>query len=210
MEKDLLLEMGIAGEDEEDSEEETYEDCNEENIDNLESTINDLQLQVENIMREEFNVPGREKSLSNNEHSEHIPTIPCSEQQNYMENDQNTEAAAMVEKIASDEDHNDILCDTFETPPNVYNVGEGFISNVKDEATCNNDCFDTQSMWSVSTTSTIAPDLIKKRTKQALDKRDRKSKSKKIIAKGEASAATRMRRDNTATVKESTGIWGWE
>ncbi|KAG5316012.1 RIOK2 kinase, partial [Acromyrmex insinuator] len=68
---------------------------------------------------------------------------------------------------------------------------------------------DTQSIRSVSTAATIAPDVIKKRTKLALDKRER-SQAKRALAKGEASAVTRIRRDNRATIKDSTGIWGWE
>ncbi|XP_011175459.2 serine/threonine-protein kinase RIO2 isoform X2 [Solenopsis invicta] len=68
---------------------------------------------------------------------------------------------------------------------------------------------DTQSIRSISTAATIAPDVIKKRTKLALDKRER-SQTKRALVKGEASAVTRIRRDNRATIKESTGIWGWE
>ena len=62
----------------------------------------------------------------------------------------------------------------------------------------------------LSTASTIAPEVIKKRVQVALNKRDRQTERKRILAKGEASATTRSRRDNAKTIKESHGVWGWD
>lgn len=69
---------------------------------------------------------------------------------------------------------------------------------------------DLESMYSSTTTSTIAPELIKKKVKIALQKREKREHSRRILAKGEANAITRVRRENRDTIKQSTGIWGWE
>lgn len=65
-------------------------------------------------------------------------------------------------------------------------------------------------MYSNTTAATIAPELIKKKVKIALQKRDKKEQSRRILVKGEANAITRVRRENRDTIKQSTGIWGWE
>ncbi|XP_043491317.1 serine/threonine-protein kinase RIO2 [Polistes fuscatus] len=60
-------------------------------------------------------------------------------------------------------------------------------------------------------TTIISPDDIKKRTKRSLEKREKKNISRKILVKGEASAVTRVRRENRDIIKQSTvGIWGCE
>ncbi|XP_014479318.1 PREDICTED: serine/threonine-protein kinase RIO2 isoform X2 [Dinoponera quadriceps] len=190
MEKDLLIEMGMEneeeGEEEEevDSDDETYEDCVEQDVEDLQTQIKDLQLQVEDAMKEQFDVSMRQASKNDNEHSEKTSSATSHSVElndTEGEREQNGEAAA-VENVTTDDE----------------------ALSVKE------DCFDTRSMWSVSTASTIAPHVIKRRMKISLDKREKKSQPRKTVAKGEASAVTRIRRDNRATIKESTGIWGWE
>jgi len=61
-----------------------------------------------------------------------------------------------------------------------------------------------------STAATIAPDVIKQRLKKSFEKSDKINAKKRIRAKGEASATTRQRRDNSDNIRQSTGIWGWE
>ncbi|KAG5886295.1 hypothetical protein JTB14_001514 [Gonioctena quinquepunctata] len=68
--------------------------------------------------------------------------------------------------------------------------------------------FDSRSMRSSATT--IHPDEIKKRIKTQMAVRERKNAAKKYVAKGEASAVTRNRRENTNTIKQSNGIWGYD
>lgn len=63
---------------------------------------------------------------------------------------------------------------------------------------------------SLSTTSTIPPEVIRDRVKKALDKRSKMANRQRCLAKGEASAVTRQRRENRDTIKDSSGIWGWE
>ncbi|XP_060824861.1 serine/threonine-protein kinase RIO2 isoform X3 [Bombus pascuorum] len=69
---------------------------------------------------------------------------------------------------------------------------------------------DLETMYSSTTASTIDPELIKKKVKIALQKREKREQSRRILAKGEANATTRVRRENRDTIKQSTGIWGWE
>ncbi|XP_033177826.1 serine/threonine-protein kinase RIO2 isoform X4 [Bombus impatiens] len=85
-----------------------------------------------------------------------------------------------------------------------------------DMETCNSEDDDVEkfndlkSMYSSMTASTIAPELIKKKVKIALQKREKREQSRRILVKGEANAITRVRRENRDTIKQSTGIWGWE
>lgn len=205
MEKDLLKEMGVEEEEEEEedeeeenSDEETYEDCRE-NIEDLEDQISNLQLQVDNAVKESFDVSSRQIVLNNeNKCSEKISIVSCFEQENNREIEcERNNKNITVEDVKANKEHNkNELCDV--------------PSNVESEETCINDYNDTQSIRSVSTAATIAPDVIKRKTKLALEKRDKKNRSKRILVKGEASAVTRIRRENKATIQESTGIWGWE
>lgn len=68
---------------------------------------------------------------------------------------------------------------------------------------------DVRSMRTYTSASTIAPEVVKQQVKKNLDIKQKKSERKKAVAKGEASAVTRHRRDNRETIRESTGLWGW-
>ena len=62
---------------------------------------------------------------------------------------------------------------------------------------------------SLRSCSTIAPEDVKKRVKAALAKKSRQEKTKRIRAKGDASAVVRQRRDNKLAIKEcNDAIWG--
>ncbi|XP_014281362.1 serine/threonine-protein kinase RIO2 [Halyomorpha halys] len=63
---------------------------------------------------------------------------------------------------------------------------------------------------SVSTTSTIPPEIIRSKVKKSLDKREKQELRHRAVCKGEASAVTRKRRENRDTIKDCSGIWGWE
>lgn len=69
---------------------------------------------------------------------------------------------------------------------------------------------DIRSMRSYTSASTIAPEVVKQQVKKNLEVRQKKMDRKKAIAKGEASAVTRHRRDNRETIRESHGLWGWD
>jgi len=189
MEKDLLKEIGIDEEEEEEEEnddEEISEQC--KNIDDLTDRINDMQLEVENAVKESFDVSTRQTFLNilNNESK-------CSEKENNRENEcEQSNRNITVEHFKNDKEHDENKLSD--------------ISDVESEATYIDD-YDTRSIRSTSTAATIAPDVIKRRMKLALQKREKKGQSKKCLVKGEASAVTRTRRDNNAVIKESTGIW---
>merc|ERR1711915_985679 len=71
------------------------------------------------------------------------------------------------------------------------------------------DC-DSFSVRSYSTTtSTIAPEVIKSRVQAALSKRNKRGQARRQVAKGEASAKTRSRRETKQNIQQSTqgGIW---
>lgn len=69
---------------------------------------------------------------------------------------------------------------------------------------------DVRSMRTYTSASTIAPEVVKQQVKKNLEDRQKKMERKKAIAKGEASAVTRHRRDNRETIRESHGLWGWD
>ncbi|XP_017774096.1 PREDICTED: serine/threonine-protein kinase RIO2 [Nicrophorus vespilloides] len=66
--------------------------------------------------------------------------------------------------------------------------------------------FESRSVRSCATT--IHPDEIKKRIKKQIYSKEKRIQRKKCVAKGEASATTRVRRENVDTIKQSDGIWG--
>lgn len=71
---------------------------------------------------------------------------------------------------------------------------------------------ETGSVRSVSTTSsTIHPDVIKARVKASLEKNKKKNQARRTVAKGEASAKTRSRRDNKNIISTSqSAFWADE
>lgn len=65
---------------------------------------------------------------------------------------------------------------------------------------------DARSQRSYSTTaSTIAPSVIKDRIKKTIDVKENREQRKRCVAKGEASAITRVRNENRDTCKEYAG-----
>lgn len=73
------------------------------------------------------------------------------------------------------------------------------------------DCFERFDTGSIrSSATTIHPDEIKSRVRKQQMSKDRKMQRRKCVAKGEASAVTRVRRENNDTIKHSKGLWGWE
>ena len=65
---------------------------------------------------------------------------------------------------------------------------------------------DQKSVYSTSTMSTIAPEEIKKRVKNAIAKKDRAQNAKRIRAKGDASSTIRSRRENKYEIKADANV----
>merc|ERR1712129_15564 len=62
---------------------------------------------------------------------------------------------------------------------------------------------------SVRSMSTIAPEDVKKRVRNALAKKDRSDKAKRIRAKGDASNVLRSRRENKEEIHDSKDAASW-
>lgn len=88
-----------------------------------------------------------------------------------------------------------------------------YIVNYKNNFSGDSDCvsqdsednFESRSIRSTATT--IPPDEIKRRLKKQMFVKQRNESKRKCVAKGEASAVTRTRRENHSTIKQSNGIW---
>lgn len=61
-----------------------------------------------------------------------------------------------------------------------------------------------------SSATTIHPDEIKKRLRKQIHLKEKNVQRKKCVAKGEASAVTRNRRENRDTINQTHGLWSWE
>nr|CAG4646180.1 EOG090X04DJ [Macrothrix elegans] len=62
---------------------------------------------------------------------------------------------------------------------------------------------------SVTSMSTIHPDVIKQRVKKNITRRENQQALQRIRAKGEANALTRKKRENKDLIR-ADGIWGWD
>lgn len=204
MEKDLLVEMGFVEEENEDNEICNNDDNAKES--NLENEIDSLRSQVEQLMQDlplSRNMQENEVELSKAELDACIEIRKV----NTCESKDNDNTDKEKQSIKNE------LCDQCKTSntTNLHTVSSLNSADSSEIESINDKEFnDLRSVRSVSTAATIAPDVIKKKTKQALEKREKRGLSKKILVKGEASAVTRVRRENRDTIKQSTGIWGWE
>lgn len=78
-----------------------------------------------------------------------------------------------------------------------------------DAESCSGDSCYSDEVGSIrSTVTTIAPEEIKSRVRKQMQQKERRMQRKKCVAKGEASAVTRVRRENSDNIKESRDIWG--
>jgi len=213
MEKDLLAEMGLnSSDEEEDSDDESGEDENEEeevgvpddeadeenDDDDLiqeitdQNTIDELKREVEesvNLSQEKKSTADMGVVQDSTTTLEVIGHQLLENQNNGVEDDSAGESQDEIEDLKD-----------FNARFKPFRDGQ---PRVRQDS-------DTFSMRSVSTTSsTIAPEVIKARVKASLDKRNKKGMARRQVAKGEASAKTRSRRDNADNIKQSKdGVWG--
>jgi hypothetical protein len=133
---------------------------------------------------------------------------PCdNEDLNSTTNESNVDCNTTITSQSAEADcelRKDFACAVAELSLDDVN---GRLDSSKDEC---NESVSGFSCISRSTTATIAPEVIKQRLKKSFDKTDKLNAKKRIRAKGEASATTRQRRDNSDNIRQSTGIWGWE
>jgi len=201
MEKDLLLEYGMdddrsndtSGDEEEDIEEVTVDDDVEELRKEVEQSVN-----LSEKLEQSKSVA--EYILNCHPETEIIPDN-CIEDIDARDN--------LRPQVEADEGKDEIE----EEKDDIVNLRD-FNSQFKpfrDNLVGNTDD-ETRSVRSVSTTaSTIHPDVVKARVKAALEKSKKKNQSRRTIAKGEASAKTRSKRDNKNIIKtSSSAFWADE
>lgn len=194
MEKDLLVGIGVE-EEEDDTEEaeKVSDDVSEET--EKEIAVEELRKQVEQIIVEDEDKGKKGTS----------PAVAC---------------RGVPLPISSNETDSASVSDSFKDPiqyedqcisqQSDHNSHQAF--HTRKMSDCFSDVVSVRSARTngLSTASTIAPDIIKKKVQVALDKRERQVERKRVLAKGEASATTRSRRENAKTIKESNGLWGWD
>ncbi|XP_035738203.1 serine/threonine-protein kinase RIO2-like [Vespa mandarinia] len=206
MEKDLLIEMGF----EKDESDGTYDDDDNDNVQelNVENEIDNLRSEVEQLMHEDIPSSRYKQEEKIESLKEEVDTNIGIRQLKINDSKDNDD---IDKKNKSIENKPDIPCE-IGTMANLNTVFSSNCTNtLETDSIDDNEFSDLNSVRSVSTAATISPNVIKKRTKQSLEKRERKGLSRKILVKGEASAVTRVRRENRDTIKQSTtGIWGWE
>ena len=107
--------------------------------------------------------------------------------------DETTEDRASVDNFSGAEENDDLA----NLDPNSREYRYKMVKKVLSDA---------RSQRSYSTTaSTIAPSVITGRVRRVMDERERRDIRKRCVAKGEASAVARSRRNNKETVKEYAG-----
>lgn len=87
---------------------------------------------------------------------------------------------------------------------NVIDVKFGGPVDEKKCSTDTSDCYSDIRSYATSTASTIAPNVIHARLKKGLNKRGKVDARRRCVAKGEASAVIRKRKENINTIKECT------
>lgn len=141
-----------------------------------------------------------------------------SEEENYFYENEKEEVDHLAERVAElmKEESSTILDNN---PPdhvktiNVKSDSEEYVSLSENEdcesIVSSKVCYsDIHSVQSMTTTTTIPPEVIRDRVKKSLEKRQRATVRHRNLAKGEASAVNRQRRENKNTIKDSFGIWG--
>ncbi|XP_066994504.2 serine/threonine-protein kinase RIO2 [Anabrus simplex] len=179
MEKDFNAELGVDENELVDS----GEDGGMEDEKIKDSEIEDLRQQVENIVTQEFSSSRDDGKDENSEDD------VSSQKEGSIKIDSNGEEFGSVPKPQ-------VMTDESEEENQRCSARERLSSL----------CF--SDINSVSSATTIAPEVVKTRVRKMLDHREKARK--RIMAKGEASAVTRTRRENRDTIKQSFGIWGWD
>lgn len=215
MEKDLLIEMGIDQAEEEEEEDEAVEAessaTGESAEARKEAEINDLRQEVEKVMAEELGT-AVERSSSNPPETTKEVESSLNERLDKLQlkkdsatpptNQSNNEDIPTSAVVVSNSENEDVV-------PDLINAST-LVNTGSDEESSICEFNDTRSVRSSSTVASIAPEVIKRRMQITLEKRQKKGLSRKILAKGEASATTRVRRENRDMIQQSTGcgIWG--
>eukprot|EP00088_Acartia_fossae_P030326 TRINITY_DN3129_c0_g1_i1.p1 TRINITY_DN3129_c0_g1~~TRINITY_DN3129_c0_g1_i1.p1 ORF type:complete len:514 (+),score=164.38 TRINITY_DN3129_c0_g1_i1:89-1630(+) len=205
MEKDLMAELGLDESDEEsDSEGDEGEESEGENEEENGSPPDILSDDEDSIEEEE--------SPTKNENDDFESTADIEEMRKNVEDAvkvvEMAENGKEAENLSDDERENESENDDLEDLKDFNSRFKPFRDNMPSRTRQDSDRLST---YSVSTTSsTIAPEVIKARVRASLDRRGQKGQARRRLAKGEASAKTRNKRDNTFNIKSSTAGGFWE
>lgn len=194
MEKDLLIEMGmdseksVDGDEDEEEEEETEDNNEDEKFEDAVTTqdtedIDKLRLEVDELCEAGFGPSAKNQP---NQTEEQLSKLSIESKDDKIQKDNSGDNSSSEE--------------TDDVPELVSANNE----------TNDRDFGESRSVRSYTSTSTIDPSVIKRRTKEALERRSKKGSCRRVLVKGEASATSRSRRESRDTIKQSTGIWGWE
>lgn len=203
MEKDLLAELGVEDSDDSSSDNDDQSDDGDENQQHPPDILSSDEEESENS-REEDKVDQldqieieelRKQVDSAVEMVEHADNII----KHHQDDQHNKDAPVEGENDSENEEIEDLKHFNSKFKP--------FRDNLPTKNRKDSDRFST---YSASTTSsTIAPEVIKARVKGALEKRNQKGQARRRLAKGEASAKTRAKRDNEFNIQTSVGdVWG--
>jgi len=198
MEKDMLREyLGVDDEDEdEDEEEELGEgevgENEEEDIDVLRKELNQALAITKADGKQECGVRDPEPEVQQDVDDK--DSEPDNKQEVVLEaNDE-----AVPDVIPEPEDHDDV--------PNLHALNKAY-RPFRDSADRVRPAAPAASI--PSTTTSVAPEEIRRRIKLSLEKKKRAEGVRRARAKGEANAVTRQRRENKETISSSTdAFWG--
>lgn len=189
MERDLLVEIGVEDENEESETEEEENETEKSAVEDI--AVDELRKQMEQIIVED------EDKTSKGTSQAVISSVATAADQNENSKHRSPSANPLSSGCGSLSPQNDA---TFKS------------SLTRTVSECGSDACSVFSARTggLSTASTIAPDIIKKRVQASLNRREKQAERSRVLAKGEASAVTRSRRENTKTIKDCHGIWGWD
>jgi len=206
MEKDLRMEYGI--DEEEDSEEDNESEDEEESDGDSDDLLEEVEAEdnIENLKKDvEASMKLTDKDMSVLKFLQN-----CGE----TENSEYTEE--IVKNLDNDKASKIEIIPSAETIPPAANDNDDLVEDEETDVVC--DLTDVTSKFHqnraetrsiTSSTSTIHPDIVKARVKQSLEKRGKKGQARRQIAKGEASAKTRTRRDTKQIISTSSdAFWG--
>merc|ERR1712034_115663 len=202
MEKDLRLEYGMD-EETSDIEESDYDDLIEEV--KVDDDIEELRKEVDNSMNLAEKMAEVNQSVS-----DYILKCQDGGKSEFVDEAPEFVEDGIEERQLPDKSEDELNVDDEETD-DVGNLRD-FNSQFKpfrDNLGVKLDDADTRSVRSVSTTaSTIHPDVVKARVKDSLEKSKKKNQARRTIAKGEASAKTRSKRENKDVINTSrSAFW---
>lgn len=230
MEKDLEIGQGVDNEGGEEDEEQEGEDQEEEkepcaHVDDQgmdEKEVEELRGKVEEMMKvEEHKCQSSKNTEENNKSISDLKPKDQGLNGTSLPGDDESEKSDKRDKSKKEED---LMSEKFilevTNEERIDSLTKSESTDLVQKAICNSEDAGTiepprrvryfsDARSVTSTASTIAPEVIKDRVKKSMESRVKRANGRRILVKGEASATTRSRRDNSATIKESGGVWGW-